>query len=224
MGRRQGRAAVAAALIMTVVLTACGQAEEAAELDEELIRRTFDEESSSEPAVDGSAALSPATEEAGEPDPPELTPLETPAEPDEGEDPPLATGRDWDEVARRLFDIQTMAGERRDLDVARLGMVENCQCFARMADSIDELVTYDVRRSTKGPERLESVKFVAEELGVVTLEVEFHVPRLAIVDGEGNEYATREPMDFRQRWTLVSGGKPEGPWRLGIARTLGDEE
>lgn len=223
MGRRSRRAVVAAVMAATLLVTACGEAEEAAAPEEPLIRRTFADEAPSNASGDAAGA-SPSTDDAVDPDSPELTPLETPAEPDEGEDPPLATGRDWDAVAQRLFDIGRVASQRRDLDIARLGMVENCQCFARMEESIEELQAYDVRRVTDGEERLVEVEFVTEQLGVITLEVVIDEPTIRIVDGAGNEYASREPDRFRQRWTLVSGGQPEGPWRIGIARTLEDGE
>lgn len=151
-------------------------------------------------AATATPSLEPTAIETSEdePDP-------TLAEPDDGPDLPLPTGRDWVDVMQKIINVQTAAFERRDQTLINDVFHPRCDCRGPLVESILEARRQGFRFDYGQPIVVSAFEYVREDSTLINLEVEIEIPASTVTNRDGTLRDERSATTSYTRWTIASG-------------------
>ena len=147
------------------------------------------------------------------------SPAETMPEPDPGPTFDEVVGRDWQQVAQQLLDIQGAAYRRRDIGLLIEYAKPVCACYDYDREAIQSLLDNDRRRDTERPPVVTSAEVWVDDVDAVTLRLQIDRATEVGTEANGDEFGRLEAEVTSERWTLISDdGSNDGPWRVAIIR------
>lgn len=207
--------------VAVLLLAACGDTTEEAAPEDDVIRRTFDDEPTEAAAAPSATSTEGSTDERSA-----TSQLEEPGDEATGaampggsdvvppwEELPEPTGRDWQQVAQAILDLQTAAYEERDTSALTKAYRSVCNCWDFDAEQIASLVGDNFTFSWDVAPRVTDVTVERDDPGSILLVVRIETTGVDLVNGDGDLVREFPARAFEEWWTLASDDGKGGPWR-----------